>query len=198
MTPPDESNDSLADVTLWLQKATDGDLEARDRAYKLVSNRLRDIVRTRMSSKERIDLTLTEVVDDAYLKLINLQNVQWQDRLHFLRFACSIIRQLLIDKARERLRKKRNSGVAPVALDNVSELTLARTPEALIALSEAMDRLNEDYPDLAAVVELRYFGGWTLEQIANEILNAPLISVRRQWEKARTLLHSWLTIDGDL
>lgn len=197
MSPTDAPDDSLACVTLWLQKATNGDVEARDTAYQLVSNRLRDIVSTRMSSKERMDLTLTEIVDDAYLKLINLQDVQWQDRLHFLRFACSVVRQLLIDKARERLRKKRNFGVVPVALDKVAEPTQSRTPESLIALSEAMDRLNADYPDLAAIVELRYFGGWTLEQIANEILDAPLIRVRRQWDKARTLLHSWLTANEE-
>lgn len=183
------------DVTFWLRRATDGDPAAREKAYALVEQRLREIVRSQMLTNDAINMTLTEIVDDAFLKLMNLQDIRWDDRLHFLRFACTIIKHLLVDRARNRQRQKRNSGQNPEPLDTVLEPIQPGTPEQFIALTEALERLNADYPDLAVVVDLRYFGGWTLEEIANQILNVPVITVKRRWSQARTLLHAWLTAE---
>ena len=146
-----------------------------------------------MSHEDGLSLSISEVADDAYLKLVNLREVAWKDRQHFLRYACTIVRQLLTDHARRRLRSKRNSGQRPKALDNVAEPSTRQTPEQVLALDEALERLERAHPDLAEVVELQHFGGWTQAEIATEILNVPLITVRRRWTQARTLLHAWLS-----
>jgi len=190
---PDGSESSQ--VTLWLLKAAAGDEQARDRAYRLVRERLKQIARKHMSQADFLEFSITTIADDAYLKLINLREVAWQDRLHFLRFACSVVRQLLTDHARRRLRQKRNSGQKPLDLASIAEPVAARTPEQTLALHEALDRLGESHPELAEVVELQYFGGWTQEEIATEILNLPLATVRRRWTQARTLLHARLSDD---
>lgn len=202
MSPRQPSEESdRSQITAWLQRAAAGDRPARERAYALVQDELRRIAVRNMSAADRLSLQATMVVDDAFLKLLDQTSIPWQDRGHFFAYACHVVRHLLIDHARARLARRRNPGRKPSGLDQVAEPSeTASSPssrleqdEELLRLNAALERLENDHPGLAEVVKLHYFGGWSFEQIGENIIDRHPGTVRRQWSKARTLLHLYLS-----
>ena len=131
-------------------------------------------------------LSTTALVHEAYLKLIDQSRAQWQDRAHFLAVASLAMRHVLVDRANARTAVKRGGGQLRLTL-NEELIAVDDQAEALLQLNEAMDRLAQLEPRLAHVVECRFFGGLTEEEIA-AALSITVRTVQRDWAKARTLL----------
>jgi RNA polymerase sigma factor (TIGR02999 family) len=183
------------DVTRLLQEWRNGSREALDRLIPLVYTELRTMA-ARYLARERTDHTLqtTGLVHEAYVKLVDQRDVQWQNRAHFFGIAAKLMRRILVDDARHRLRGKRGGGAAQVQID---ELPIA-APEARVdtvdalALDRALQELEEIDPDQARIVELRFFGGLTLEETATVLEISPA-TVKREWAIAKGWLYRALT-----
>ncbi|MCA1615687.1 MAG: sigma-70 family RNA polymerase sigma factor [Acidobacteria bacterium] len=178
--PPHEMSRLLA---AW----SDGDREALDRLYPLVEHELHRLARGYMR-RERPDHTLqtTALVNEAYLKLIDQREVRWQNRAHFFGIAAQIMRRILIDHARKHAYAKRGGGAVHVPLDEAAVLTKARAAE-LVALDEALTALAALDERKGRVVELRYFGGLSVEEAA-EVLGVSPDTVTRDWRRAKAFL----------
>ena len=176
------------DVTRLLHQLHSGDANALDRLYPLVYDELRRAA-VRALARERASHTLqaTELVHEAYLKLLGPLNVNWQNRAHFLAVAARAMRQILVDHARRRQADKRGGGVEHVTLGD-PEADLSLPAEELLALDDALQRLEAVEPRLRTVVEYRFFGGLTEREIA-EVLGVTERTVQRDWVKARAWLH---------
>ncbi|MDB4949566.1 MAG: polymerase sigma factor [Gemmatimonadetes bacterium] len=150
----------------------------------LVYAELRDMA-DRQLRRENPGHTLspTALVHEAYIRLVDQTRVQWQDRAHFFAIASQAMRRVLVDHARRHRAARRGGGVRPLALDEV-EIPLQERAEVLVALDEALHRLEALDTRLARVVELRFFGGLT-ETEAAEVLGVAERTVRRDWVKAR-------------
>jgi RNA polymerase sigma factor (TIGR02999 family) len=192
-SPEETSFRFTEDITAWLRLASEGDQEAGNRAYDLVRSKLREIARNQLRTDGAVSLTVTMVADDAYLKLIRMTKLSWQDRIHFLGMACEVVREVLTDHARRRKRLKRNSGQRPASFSDLPDPLAPETPEHILSLDDALTQLKQNHPDLAEVATLHVFGGWTLAEIAAEILNLPTSTVKHRWTRAKTLLHHYLT-----
>lgn len=142
--------------------------------------------------RERIDHTLqpTALVHEAYIKLIDQQRVSWQNRAHFYGIAAQIMRRILVDHARARNAEKRFGGVEKLQLDENIDKAVELSGE-LVALDDALDELAKVDPPLAKLVELRYFGGLTFEEVA-ELQGVSVITAKRHWQLARTWLYGQL------
>jgi RNA polymerase sigma factor (TIGR02999 family) len=149
---------------------------------------------SRYLRKERSNHTLqtTALINEAYLKLIDQREVEWQNRNHFFAIAAQAMRRILVDYARERKRDKRGGAAENLPLE---EAAFAVSPEKsvdLVALDEALNRLAKLDERQARVVELRYFSGLSIDETA-EILGVSNVTVRRDWDFAKAWLHSQLT-----
>lgn len=142
---------------------------------------------------ERKDHTLqaTALVHEAYIKLIGQQNVQWQNRAHFFALAAQAIRRILVDHARSRKCEKRGGRRKKVSLEQALSM-VSDHPDDLIALDEAMTKLGQRNPRKANVVEMRFFGGAMVEDIA-EVLGVSKRSIERDWKFARAWLYRELS-----
>ena len=183
------------DVTRLLQEWRNGSQEALDRLIPLVYAELRTLA-ARYLSRERQDHTLqtTALVHEAYVKLVDQHSVDWQNRAHFFGIAANLMRRILVDDARHRNRHKRGAGVKSEALD---DLPVAATDTPLdavdtIALDRALQELEKLDPDQARLVELRFFGGLTLEETATVMEVSPS-TVKREWAIAKGWLYRELT-----
>ena len=175
------------DVTRLLQDMSDGSEEAAERLYPRVYSELKSIAAARLRA-ERAGHTLsaTALVHEAYLKLVRQSDVDWQNRGHFFSIAARAMRRVLLDYAIARKAEKRGGGAAMVTLEHESAGQDADLDQVL-AIDEALTRLAELDARQAQVVELRYFGGLTLEDIATA-LDVSLSSVNRDWRMARAFL----------
>jgi RNA polymerase sigma-70 factor, ECF subfamily len=148
--------------------------------------------------RERINHTLqpTALVNEAFIKMVQQHSVDWQNREHFFGIAAQVMRRILVDHARGHLRGKRGGGQRPVAMDE----TLVFAPEQseeLLKLDEALERLTKLDPRQGKIVELRFFGGLTVEQTA-DLLGISPKTVKRDWSMAKAWLHGELRAsDGD-
>jgi RNA polymerase sigma-70 factor (ECF subfamily) len=179
---------SAHDVTLLLQAWGGGDKQALDRLAPLVYRELRRIA-GRMMAAERPNHTLqaTALVNEAYVRLVDTQQVSWQDRAHFFALCARAMREILIDHARARGSAKRGGDQIAIELDEA--LAAAPSPEAnLLELDDALKRLAEIDPRKSQVVELRFFGGLNLEETA-EALKVSTKTVQRDWDLARGWLY---------
>lgn len=142
---------------------------------------------------ERSDHTLqaTALVHESYLKLMDQRQANWKDRAHFCRFAAQIMRRILVQHARDRNRQKRGGAWEKVYLEETRELGGERNPD-LIELDEALKEFAARYPRESQVVELKFFGGLQIEEIA-QVLNVSSMTVKRDWTFARTWLCRELT-----
>jgi RNA polymerase sigma factor (TIGR02999 family) len=183
--------DTAPDVTQLLLAWSDGDREALDELTPLIYRELKKLAESYLR-RERVGHTLqpTALAHEAYIKLIDQQNVRWQNRAHFFGIAAQAMRRILVDHARARLAGKRGSGAAVVALDDAVDVSDQRADQ-LIALDEALKSLAELDPDKSRVVELKYFGGMTLEEIA-EVLGVSRATVIREWRMAKAWLYGEL------
>jgi RNA polymerase sigma factor (TIGR02999 family) len=179
-------------ITDLLLQVSVGDASAMDRLFPLVYDELRRTAH-RALRREHSDHTLgtTGLVHEVYLKLIDQTRVGWRDRAHFFAVAALAMRRILVDYARRQRRAKRGGGAAVVTLDE-SVVSLDERAENLVALDEALTRLSELNPRLSRVVECRFFGGLTEEEIA-EALGVTTRTVKRDWAKARGWLYQELS-----
>lgn len=182
---------SAATVTAELRAARDGDERAIGRVFPLVLDELRQVARRQFRARGRPGTLDTDaLVNEAYLKLSAGASPTWEDRVHFFGIAARAMRQILVDYARRRGAAKRGGGVRAATLDTAHG-GRAVDLDGLLALDQALDRLDELNPRLREVVEYRFFGGLTEEEIA-ELLGISTRTVERDWKKARLFLHDQL------
>ncbi len=180
-----------SNITRLLFQASSGNEEAYDRLFPLVYNRLRDIAE-RQLSRERSGHTLqkTELVHEVYLKLIDQTQIDWQDRAHFYAIATKAMRQILVDYARKKTAKKRGCKQKRITFKE-EEIDLEQHAEDLIVLNDLIDKMADFDERKSRVVEMRFFTGMTIREIA-EILGVSTRTIDRDWLKARTWLHKEL------
>ena len=181
------SGASPADVTQLLRAWSDGDSAALERLTPLVIDELRRIAH-RHVDRERGEQTLqaTALVNEAYLRLVDTPNVRWQDRAHFFAICARVMRRILIETARARLADKRGGAALHVTFDHA--LPAVSRESEFIALDDALDALAAVDERKARMVELRFFGGLSVEETAH-VLGISEQSVHRDWRLAR----SWLS-----
>jgi RNA polymerase sigma factor (TIGR02999 family) len=164
-----------------------GDADAFDRLAPRVYRELHQLARGYMAHERRgHTLQATALVNEAYLRLIEVKRVQWQSRAHFLAMAGRIMRRILVDFARARGSTKRGSGAPRASLDEALTISIEANPD-LVALDEAIQRLEARHPRQAQVVELRFFGGLTTEE-TGEALHVSPDTVKRDWRFAKLWL----------
>ncbi len=185
---------SQAFVTQTLHELRDARSASVDRLFPIIYDELRALAR-RYRSRERSGHTLqtTALVHEVYLKLVDQRAADWRDRAHFFAIAAQAIRRILIDHARGRRRRKRGGGIAAVALDDVATLSACEHVD-LLALDEALERLKALHERQARVVELRYFGGLNLDEVA-EALGVAASTVDNDWAMARAWLRRQLAAE---
>lgn len=181
------------EVTQLLTAWRDGDPAAFDRLVPMVYDELRAIAH-RYIRREQLGYTLqtTALVHEAYLKLMGGGEVDWQDRQHFFAVCAQVMRHLLVDRARARLAAKRGGDAVQVTLDGK-----AVDPEVdadLLTLHEALEKLEELDQRKARIVELRYFAGLSVEEVADVMALSP-ITIKREWQKAKAFLFSEISAD---
>ncbi len=177
----------MSDVTKLLLQWNSGDHNARESLIEEIYAELNSIAARHLANERQVvELQPNSLVHEAYLRLIDMNRVQWQNRAHFLAIAAKVMREILVDKARKRNAAKRDGGIQ-VTLSGVYAAADAPTTNAL-ALHEALERLAEADPDRARLVELRFFGGLTIEECA-EILEVSPATIKRSWEVARGWLY---------
>ena len=176
------------DITDLLVDWGKGDKAALDRVMPLIYHELRRMAHRQMR-RERAGNTMqtTGLINEAYLRLIDYKRVQPRDRSHFFAIAAQAMRRVLIERARSRNSAKRGSGGEKVSLEEVAELVDERAA-SLVALDEALATLATMDPRKAQIVELKYFGGMTIEETA-EVLDVSTPTVERDWQMARIWLH---------
>lgn len=181
-------------LTGLLLEWREGDKAALDRLTPLVYDELRRIAH-RYVQRERDGHTLqtTALVHEAYLRLAGQQKVDWQNRAHFFAVTAQVMRHILIDHARRRRYAKHGGEVEQIPIENAAVMSMRRADE-LIALEEALDELAQLDQRKSRVVELRYFGGLSLEETA-EVLEISVMTVRRDWRAAKAWLYRAVTGD---
>ncbi|HSS21677.1 MAG TPA: sigma-70 family RNA polymerase sigma factor [Pyrinomonadaceae bacterium] len=179
---------STGELTRLLHDLSGGNREALDKLLPLVYNELRRLAHSYLSH-ERPDHTLqtTALVHEAYLKLIDQRSVNWQNRAQFFAISAQAMRRILLDNARRHTAAKRGSG-GKVSLEDVANLSGDTANESLIELDIALQELATLDAEQSKIVELRYFGGLTIEETA-EVLNISSSSVQRDWTMARAWLY---------
>ena len=179
---------SPSDVTRLLLAWSDGDESALQRLMPLVYAELRRLA-ARYMGRERAGHTLqtSALINEAYLRLVGARGVQWQNRAHFYAVSAGAMRRILVDFARARDNLKRGGGVRPIPLDEQTLAGVTRSAD-LLALDEALERLGVLSPRQGRVVELRYFGGMTEQEVA-DVLDISSRTVRHDWQLARAWLH---------
>jgi len=177
-----------SEITMLLQQMSGGDAQASEKLLPLVLPELRALARHYLRG-ERPGHTLqpTALVNEAYVRLVSDQARNWRSRAHFVGVTAGIMRRILIDHARRRRALKRDTQLAPIEIPDEREGLSAKEAEELIALDAALNRLEVMNPRHRQVVELRYFGGLSVEETA-EALNVSPITVKRDWRVARAWL----------
>ena len=179
------------EITELLQAHAAGDANALDRVFPRVYDQLRAMARGRLQH-ERADHTLsaTELVHEAFFRLVRINEINWQSRAHFLAIASRAMRNVLLDYADFRGAEKRGGGVRNITLDRL-EVAQDNQPAELYELCAALERLEQLEPRQARVVECRFFGGLNIEETA-EALGISHATVSRDWTVARAWLYSQL------
>lgn len=178
---------STKDVTELLHAWSGGDREALEKLTPIIHAELHRLARSYMG-KERPGhiLQTSALVNEAYLRLIDWENARWENRAHFFGVSAQIMRRILVDFARRRP-KVDGAEVRQVSLDNA--LTVAEEREAdLVALDEVLDALARVDPRKARIVELRFFGGLSVDETA-EVIGLSPITIIREWNKAKTWIY---------
>ena len=181
---------SQQDLTRLLVRLTDGDRGVLDELLPLIYSELRKLASNYLR-RERSGHTLqaTALVHEAYLRLVDQNQVQWQNRAHFFGVAAQAMRRILVDHARTHMAAKRGSGGVKLSLeDNEAAIVSDTRAEEMVALDDALNRLAEQDPQKSRIVELRFFGGLSIEETA-EVLGIGTATVTRQWRMARAWLY---------
>lgn len=180
-------------ITRELRRWSDGDEAALERLLPMLYEQLKQIAHRRLK-QERSGHTMntTALVHEAYLRLIDVNEIQWQDRAHFLGMASRMMRRILVDYALRQKAQKRGGGVSTVPIEE-DRIGAGEQVETVLDLHESLERLELEYPRPARAVELKYFGGLTLEESGEALGVAPATVMRdlrfaeawlgREWEK---------------
>jgi RNA polymerase sigma factor (TIGR02999 family) len=186
---------STQEITQLLAAWNHGDRAALERLTPLVHTELHRLAKRYMAGERRGHiLQTTALVNEAFMRLIDWQNVEWQNRAHFFGLAAQIMRRILVDFARARNREKRGGGEIEVSLSEAAKVPSKRSAD-LVALDDALQTLEKLDPRQARVVELRFFAGLNLEETA-EVLRVSLSTVRRDWSLAEAWLYRELNRGG--
>ena len=187
-----EQKDLQPEITRLLVEWGEGNQAALDSLLPAVHSELEKLAHSYMRRENSAHtLQTTALVNEAYLRLIDQKRVQWQSRAHFFGIAAQMMRRILIDHARKAEYAKRGGRALKISLDDVAEISDEKASE-LIALDEAMRELAKVDARRARVVELRYFGGLSNDEIA-AVLEISVNTVMRDWNLARAWLHRALT-----
>jgi RNA polymerase sigma factor (TIGR02999 family) len=182
---------SQPDVTALLRAWRDGDARALDALVPLVHDELRRIARRCLrGDRANHSVQATGLVNEAFLRLVDVQHVHWQDRAHFFAISARLMRRVLVDLARARLADKRGGGAVRIAFDE--NLAVAQPDADVARLDDALEALASVDDRKSRVVELRFFGGLSAEETASA-LGVSAKTVLRDWEFARAWLHRELT-----
>ena len=178
----------MGDVTILIERARHGDAEAFDHLFKLLYPELRGVAHRRLSRNLRDDaFETTALVNECYVKLVRRGNLTPGDRAHFLAYAATVMRSIIVDAARHAQAGRHGGDAQHVPLDTHLIDTLPGAVEEIIDVHGALEELARVDARLARVVEMRYFGGLSDDEIA-AALDLSDRTVRRDWEKARLLL----------
>jgi RNA polymerase sigma factor (TIGR02999 family) len=191
----DDPEDGPAHITRLLQEWRDGSQDAFDRLVPLVYNELRALASRQLTREWRHDhLEITAVVTEAYLRLLDQREVDWKNRGHFFAIASQLMRRILIDHARSRMREKRGGIQTPAEFNEA--LTVADTQPTdavdVLDLDRALTKLEAFDAGQARIIELRFFGGLTIEETAHALAVSPT-TIKREWAIARGWLYRELT-----
>nr|HET7858025.1 ECF-type sigma factor [Caldimonas sp.] len=178
-------------ITKLLQQAAAGDRAALDRVYAALYPELKRIARARLRRQGRgDDLGTTTLLHESFIRLVQASELRLEDRRHFFAYAARTMRHIIIDSAREHLAERRGAGAEHEAIDDDSALQVAGAGESqtLLDVADALLALDAIDPELAEVVDMRYFGGYSELEIA-ELQGVTERTVRRRWDKARAWLY---------
>lgn len=175
-------------TTGLLRAIANGDGGAAGRLFPIVYNELRRLAAHYMrGEKPGQTIQATELVHEAYLRLVGQERIDWQGRAHFMAMAATSMRRILVDRARRKLAEKRGGGGERVAIDDLAIFTPEKSSQFL-ALDEALDRLAKLSPRQSRIVELRFFAGLEIDEIAR-LEGVSTRTVKHDWSVARTWLH---------
>lgn len=183
-------NDGRLEITGLLAAMRQGDATALERLLSLVYDDLKRRAHHQLRQNRDATLSTTGLVHEAYLRLVATPNPDWQDRHHFFAVASKAMRSVVVDYARRRLAAKRGGLARPVELDE-NLLRVDNDAAEALAVNEAVGRLADLDPRLAELVELRFFGGLSIDEVAG-LRRVSDSTVKRDWSKARTLLQGFL------
>jgi RNA polymerase sigma factor (TIGR02999 family) len=191
---PHQEPPAPGEVTEILRRASAGDRAALDQVFPLVYDQLRRLARGRLAGQPpRRTLTTTVLIHEVYLRLDDQRQARFDDRARFYAYAATVMRAVLVDEARARGAGKRGGGWTAVELDE-RDLPVDVQADLVLAIHEALSQLASEDARLAHLVECRFFGGMTDEDVA-QALGVTDRTVRRDWLKARTWLHSRLSAE---
>jgi RNA polymerase sigma factor (TIGR02999 family) len=177
-------------VSQLLAAWTNRDSAARDALLPIVYDELHRLAHRYMrGERQEHTLQTTALVNEAYIRLVDLDRMQWRDRAHFFAMAATLMRRILVDYARERSRDKRGGGVSVTSLDE--QVAVPKASVDVVALDQALDRLAAMDLQQSQIVELRFFSGLTIEETA-EALDLSPATVKREWTSAKAWLHQQL------
>jgi len=191
-----DSTPDASDITRLLHEWQNGSDDAFERLVPIVYTELRALASRQLMREWHHDhLQITAVVNEAYLKLFNQREVDWQNRGHFFAIAAQVMRRILTDHARHRLRQKRGGVSVPVELDQALTVA-AESADAVdtLDLDRALTKLEILDPEQARIIELRFFGGLTIEETAAALSVSPA-TIKREWALAKGWLYRELTGD---
>jgi RNA polymerase sigma factor (TIGR02999 family) len=175
------------DITGLLHRWSEGEQAALAELTPLVYEELRHLARHHLAGeRQEQTLTTTALVHEAWLRLVTVKDARWQDRAHFFALCAQLMRRILVDHARARLRARRGGGVQRVSLEEALLISDERSP-LLVALDDALNALSTLDPRQGRVVELRFFGGLSVEDAAAVLKISP-DSVKRDWRLAKAWL----------
>ena len=180
----------MSEVTALFEQYTNGNREVLDELLPLVYDELRRLAHSYLR-RERSEHTLqtTALVHEAYMKLIDQRSVDWKNRAQFFALSAQAMRRILIDNARKHIADKRGKG-EKISLEDAPEISV-ETDENLIALDMALRELEQFDAKQSKIIELRYFGGLTIEETA-EVMKISPATVKREWATAKLLLYKFL------
>ena len=186
---------SVGQITRLLHDCRTGNRDALDRLIPFVYDELRLVASRQLSRGPRHGaIQTTALVNEAYMKLVDQRRADWQNRAHFFAIAASVMRRILLDAARRRLRQKRGGGAVTIALEDLPAVPQDRRSDVVdvLAVDRALSDLERLDADQARIVELRFFGGLTVEE-TGVVLGVSRATVEREWAVAKAWLHRALT-----
>jgi RNA polymerase sigma factor (TIGR02999 family) len=186
--------DTPGDITLLLDRWSQGDADALSELMSVAYPDLRAIAHRRLIGGMHDDLATTGLVHEAYLRLVRHDGGTWESRAHFYAFASRAMRHILVDHARKVNAQRRGGGVAPVEYED-DLMAGDESVDEVLAVNEALERLALLHPRMGRVVELRFFGGLLVAEVAS-VLETSVRTVEREWTRARAYLLEELSNDG--